>query len=866
MLNIWSVPSGYSYGVIQERSIVNLGLPVTYVNNFNDSTNTSFVVISGSLPPGLRIEEDRIVGTPFEVPRTTDFKFVVRANYNSEIADRTLNITVAGSDDPVWLTAAGRLPIGTNDAYFILDNSYIDFQLSVTDTDTAAGQELKYFIPSGGGELPPGLILTETGRIVGWVQPVLAPPLVDGNGNFDTGLYDKVAYDYGVRPSNGYDSYIFDTRTFDFSVPSNPPRKLNRNYQFNVIVTDGDSQSSRVFRIYVVGDDYFRADNTIVQAGNGTFTADITYARAPIWSTAAELGVFRANNYKTFKLDIYEDLDLGEILYSLDTVNPDIYATAYTLSSSENRSGTNKLRLKNSSGDITTGLKLSLYGQVVGASESTVYTITEVIKYSATDFLLTLNSNLEKTVFNDTLLYIGTASTLPPGMNFDPSTAEVFGVLPYQTAITKEYRFTITATRYTDSDEKANSKRIFHATIIGEIDSTLTWVTDSNLGLIDANYISTLKVEATTTLVNSPLLYYLTSGALPPGLSLNIDGEIVGKVNQFGTQDNPGLITFDDEAFSLDNGDTTVDRQYSFIVTARDILGYSAITRTFSLDINTPNDRLYSNLTVRPFLKQEQRNIFKEFITDPDIFDITKVYRPTDTNFGIQKELKMLVYAGIETKTAAEVVGVVGRNHKPKRFKLGSVKKAKAKTPGTTATVYEVIYLEVVDPLEIGDKYLANVIGTKGTNRLITVDQNNEFYQGPFDQINPYWDRPIPLNATVDRSDIFAGDPDTEYKFPASVAIWRKRIESLGLRERNYMPLWMRTIQDGSVQELGYIKAIPLCYCKPGGADDILLNIKNSNFDFGQIDYVIDRYVIDSVTGYGQDKYIVFRNDRTTII
>jgi hypothetical protein len=59
--------------------------------------------------------------------------------------------------------------------------------------------------------------------------------------------------------------------------------------------------------------------------------------------------------------------------------------------------------------------------------------------------------------------------------------------------------------------------------------------------------------------------------------------------------------------------------------------------------------------------------------------------------------------------------------------------------------------------------------------------------------------------------------------------------------------------------------AIPLCYCKPGAADDILLNIKNSSFDFKLLDYTIDRYIIDSVEGYYEDKYLVFRNDRTTI-
>jgi hypothetical protein len=83
--------------------------------------------------------------------------------------------------------------------------------------------------------------------------------------------------------------------------------------------------------------------------------------------------------------------------------------------------------------------------------------------------------------------------------------------------------------------------------------------------------------------------------------------------------------------------------------------------------------------------------------------------------------------------------------------------------------------------------------------------------------------------------------------------------------ERNYLPLWMRSIQPGNTTELDYVPAVPLCFCKPGGADDIILNIKNSNFDFKLLDYTVDRYIIDAITGNYTDKYLVFRNDRTTI-
>ena len=824
-LNIWTERSGYRFNTVQERSVVNLLLPS------NGSVEINYSVISGKLPPGLRIVNNTIQGSPFEVPRTSDFKFVIRATNGTDIADRTFFWTIEGSDQPVWQTAAGSLPVGPNNVYYILDSSYIDFQLLATDTDTAAGQQLKYFIASNEGTLPPGLVLTDSGRIVGWIQPALVIPAAAGNGYFDTAVYDTVAFDFGYRSSNGYDSYIYDTAIFDFSTASLSPKKLNRNYEFIVTITDGDTEVKRKFKIYVVGDDYFRADNTITTAGSGSFMVDVTYVRAPIWVTPANLGVRRANNYQTIRLDTYEDLDLGPIVYSLDTVNPDL-----------------------------------------------------------------------------------TASVLPPGMQFDQGTAEVFGVVPYQPAITKTYRFTVSATRLSDRSETATSKRTFTVQVLGEVESVMGWITGSNLGNIEANLISNLSIVASTTITDSVILYVKTSGALPPGLTLALDGEIVGKVTQFGdsvqyqglwtamqnyninnvvlrsgiyykaimssvsatfnashwivhTFTNQGIVTFDGSNFSLDAGTTTLDREYLFTINARDILGYSAISRTFTLTVVTPNNRLYSNITARPYLKLDQREMFKTFIRNTRVFDATAIYRPGDSNFGIQNDLKMSVYAGIETKTAAQVVSVVGQNHRKKRFKLGDIKLAQAKIPATNTVVYEVIYIDVIDPLEIGDKTLDLAVAGSIDPMMATVDQTNIYFNGPFNTSERFWGRPQPYSVTADRSDVY---PDGEFRGPASISLWRKRIDQLGLHDRNYMPLWMRTVQDGSVQELGFVSAIPLCFCKVNRGADILLNIKNylknnTDFNFNKIDYTIDRYTIDSVTGDTTDKYIVFRNDRTII-
>ena len=863
-LDIWAQSSGYRFESIEERSVVQQQLPVTYSTGFEDSTDINFKVISGKLPVGLRLENDMILGTPFEVPRTTDFEFVIRASYNNQIADRTFFWTVEGSDEPRWETPAGSLPIGANDLYFVLDSSYIDFQLQVTDFDTATGQILHYFQPKDGGQLPPGLILTTTGRIVGWIQPALAIPETAGNGSYDMSYFDSVAYDFGYRSSNGYDSYLYETTTYGYSVDALVPKKLNRYYEFLVTVTDGDTSSIRKFKIFVVGDDYFRADNVAISAGNGTFTVDGTYVRAPIWVTPNNLGVRRANNYLTFKLDTYESINLGQITYSLDPVNPKVSGKAFSTSLNENRITKNLIRIRNTLGTPVVNNKICLKDYITNAN-STVYNIINVQTVSSTEYVLTVFPALQSEIANNKFIELGTSSILPPGMQFDAGTAEVFGVVPYQPAITLDYSFTITATRYGDRGEIANSKRTFNVTTIGEIDSIMSWVSPEYLGNIGANYISNLFVLANSTITDSVLLYVKTSGELPPGLTLNLDGEITGKVNQFGTENNLGLTTIDGGVFTLDNSTTTVDREFEFTIQARDILSYSAISRTFRLKIETPNDRLYSTLIVRPFLKQIQRDTFREFITDSNVFDITAIYRPNDTNFGIQPDLKMLVYGGIETVSADKVVGAIGRNHKPKKFAFGEVKLAQAKTRGTNDVIYEVIYVEIIDQLEKGKTKLPLQIFSSNNIKPITIDQNNQYYQGPFTLDTYYWNPADPFLVTADANNVFADDPYTEKRFPVSVRLWRDRIKSIGLRDRDYLPLWMRTIQDGDTNELDWIPAVSLCYCKPGRGKDVLLNIKNRNFDFKQLDYVIDRYIIDSVTGYSADKYIAFENDRTSI-
>ena len=254
---LWNKRSGTKLAILQERITTSVALPV--------DQNATVQLLGGEIPKGMRLSGTSIIGTPFEVPRNINYRFVLRGTLNGVVQDRTFTIEVQGADEPVWVTPEDLLDIGTNKTYFILDSSPVDYQLQVIDRDTSSGQRLTYFIGQDGGELPPGISLTKGGKLVGVVDPVLALDKQAKSGIYDENNFDRYPYDFGIKSAQGFDSFYYDVSIYDFATPTQVPKKLNRYYQFTVSVTDGDTTSTRTFRIYVVGDDFLRADNVVVQ-------------------------------------------------------------------------------------------------------------------------------------------------------------------------------------------------------------------------------------------------------------------------------------------------------------------------------------------------------------------------------------------------------------------------------------------------------------------------------------------------------------------------------------------------------------------------------------------------------------------------
>lgn len=800
----WTERSGTKIATLEEGINTSVNLPI--------EGNPQVNVISGKLPEGMSLIGTTISGTPAEVPRNTEYRFVLRAEIGSITTDRTFRIEVTGPDEPIFQTPEDLLPIGKNETFYILDSSPVDFQIEATDNDILAGQKLSFFIASGDGELPPGITLTESGRLIGVVDPILALEKEAGQGRFDENRYDKFPYDYAVKSLNGFDSFFYDTRTYDFATATRTPKKLNRYFQFTVSVSDGDTIAKRTFRIFVVGDDFLRADNTIMQVGTGIFTADNTFVRTPIWLTPSNLGFRRANNFITLFLDVLDPNTItGEVIYDLLETNED-----------------------------------------------------------------------------------ATESVLPPGTELDRGTGEIFGRVPYQPAITKEYKFTIRATRFTSSTtETAFSDKTFTIQLLGEVDSTIRWLTESDLGTVPSNYVSTISVRAKTSVPNSFLLYSLTQGALPPGLELGFNGEIIGRI---------------------DNELITVSEIFTFTIKAQDQFGFSAIEREFSIEVQNLDDTLYTDIYFKPFLSSSSRRDFYEFISDSQIFSPELIYRPNDPRFGRQQEPKILAYAGIERKSADNFVAACAKYAKRKTLLINEVKKAVATKPGTNEIVYEVVYLDIIDPYEkdgdvaksikisdfeeiTADILSANNSEYRGVRSYIEVGTRNNPINKIFtdrfltiqtrlstvnydirdleilarnENLSPnlfigsstnIWYRPLYENTIkVDNSNVKVSDPNRNQKYISNTSNLREDILEIGKTERNFLPLWMRSPQPNQAEELGFTLAIPLAYCLPGTADRIISGIRTNNIDFRQFKFEIDRFVIENSLETGNEKYILFAN------
>ena len=732
---IWKTTAG-KIAIINEQAFYSYQLEA----EDTDSTTLTYSKVAGTLPPGIELTTAGVLqGVPSEVATRSLYNFVVRVSDGTNIADRTFSLQVTGADAPVIETPAGQLDLSdsTKPTYkWVLDGSYIEYQIEALDADTAAGQTLVYDI--SGGALPPGVTMNTAGFISGTVL------LADDERYGAIGGYDDSTV-----------GYAFDDSPFDPTVYST---SRSVNYEFTVRVTDGTTSVEQINSIFVFTADFWRVDNNRISVDQNVYDGfplvmSLSANRRPVFLTASNLGTFRHDNQCVIKIDVV-DFD---------------------------------------------PLQASLEYSIVGGA-------------------------------------------LPTGLSIDLTTGEIYGALPTQAAVESEYSFTVRANRTPLAGVTVFTDKTFTMTVIGNIDVGIAFLTSADLGTITPGISSLFSIAAEAAEANRVLTYNITKGALPPGLSLSSQGNIIGQV------DLTEFKILDDSATSFD---------YSFTVNVSDQYQSAAANKEFSITVTLPYSVEYGNMSAQGLLSNRvnstsDADLFYSLAQDPNINNDDVIFRSEDPAFGVRQSADMLLIAGLEHQTLTTLQQVMEQNHEPKTLYFGDVKTAVARQNGVIK--YEVVYIEMVD----------NLVNNEGISISKSITLRTDIRRpllGPVADVtrittDNYDDYTVTtdggLSFSISGSKIRYAHPMSadlgtfEKLFPNAIDNMRSVMKNLGQKEFVHLPLWMRTVQDGLGVPLGYKPAIVLAYCKPGQSALVRRRILDKEIDFKKIFFRIDRYVVNA--------------------
>lgn len=327
----------------------------------------------------------------------------------------------------------------------------------------------------------------------------------------------------------------------------------------------------------------------------------------------------------------------------------------------------------------------------------------------------------------------------------------------------------------------------------------LNWATTSTLESIEAGFISELSVTAESNISISEIKYSLVSGELPPGLTLQRDGKICGRVSY----------------------DANTSTSYLFSVTANDIANSEFSTQTFYISVtNSQPGTKYTRAYFKPLMSLAKREEYRSFIYNKNTFPESLIYRYNDPNFGIQYNLKMILDFGIEQINLDEYTYALMENFYKKRLRLGSVKTAIARNDNNEH-IYDVIYAEIVDEL---------------------VNTNNQSIE------------PVIHFESIDELFYPASVDNMRYQLRSITLQDRTQIK---VRE-DLQPKFMLTQQTNDYRSETYIRAVPICYTLPGKSPIIINKIKSTNFKFNRLDFEIDRIYLENSLDNSADKYLIF--------
>lgn len=637
----------------------------------------------------------------------------------------------------IWNTKAGDLGIIPSESYF---------ELQLDAVDLLAGPVTYTLIA---GDLPTGLTINSGGFISG-------NPLTD-TANVQTELFTTKAFTVRCTTS---DNKVND-RYFTLSVT---------NYNIPVI-----SPNSTILGNYIAGD----YANIQLTASDDLTTANVVFTVAngslPPGTELLSNGALRgyittitASELYTFGITASDGVN-----YDLESYSIFVYDRETLTADTDTITADNVASIL--SADIS-----SLYSPILLTESGIIGNVK-----AQNNFAL----QLDAVDYNeDDLSYNITSGSLPPGLSLDTDSGWITGKVAQANLNYIDYTFTAQAYKTNNTDFVSNTES-YTLRLLGQIDDTVTWLTEANLGIIYAGEVSDLKLQALPS--NNQLIEYKLSansiGALPPGLSLQVNGTIIGRPSFFQTNYiNANLVS----SFT--------------VVPYNQNTEYINDARTFRLQVVKRTTEPYDNLYIQLLASPEQRQIYQDIINDPAIADNDNLYRPNDLWYGRNYLAKVLFLAGLNSETAADYIDAITLNHYWKTLLFGQIKTARA-TDDLANTIYEVVYIEIIDQQ-------VNAEGV-GPNVSITWPTNTE---------------------------------NISSVYPNSFPNMIKRLEQgIGYEDKGVLPKWMTSRQeDGTV--LGFTRALVLFYTQPDQSKKIAFRTQQYLEQFKLIDFTIDRYEWDN--------------------
>lgn len=293
----WITPAGL-LGTIPEGDFYALQLEAVSLNN----TAIVYSFVSGELPTGVQLLPSGLLqGVPTlltatSVAKNQDFRFTIRAtNSVGHVTDRSFVISVTSVYGPVIRPTTTNL--GT---YF--DGTYFSQQLTVQELNPSVQIQWSIVNPVK-YPLPPGMMLSSTGLLSGYIQPVVL------TGAFGPAGFDGDSITQGIITQQ----QEFDHAPYDFNQLSQ-----NINYKFTIQAYDGANYDTQDYVVQIQSRPGWTADNGVAAGVNDNIlTVDQTNIYLPvILNSSTTLPAGRQNSYYAYKFDGF-DFDASTITYSI---------------------------------------------------------------------------------------------------------------------------------------------------------------------------------------------------------------------------------------------------------------------------------------------------------------------------------------------------------------------------------------------------------------------------------------------------------------------------------------------------------------------------------------------------------------------